>query len=64
MLTSLPYCKHERHCLLASSMASEIQHLMADASQKRDLSHKKNLSYIQRLCLNQVGYRLLTWWTP
>lgn len=37
--------KHEQHCLLASSKASEIQHLMGDGGQQRDLSHIKSHLY-------------------
>lgn len=36
------YFKHEQHCLLASSMSSEIQNLMDYAGQKRDLPHIKS----------------------
>lgn len=56
--------KLEQHCLLASSVASEIQHLMDDGGQKRDLSHIK-ISSISSTG-PQIGslHRLLTCWTP
>lgn len=41
----LLYFKHEQHCLLVSSVVSEIQHLMDYTGQKRELSHTKSHLY-------------------
>lgn len=58
------YFKYGHHCLLASSRASEIQHLKDDADQKRGLVSSKISSISSSGPLIRSLYRLLTCWTP